>query len=477
MKHLIPQIDNIVSLLESKNHLIDKLNLTDTQKEELKAFFKAHPNFENKIDWNRKDLTYADFTEVLKLEGNTKSSKKKYGLSGKAQIEDLIEGKDYRVLPQVNDTIVYYPLTFKASEVLAKPTTPPLKVTGKWCIAGKNYSPGTRDDHWKRYTEEGRGDFFFIFTPKTKYALYRPEDAGGPGGFTMMRLFNSKDSELNLEDFPKEDGGLDLIKKLFRYPRYIKKQYLAAKADCLDKYGFEYSPDKKTLVSAKEYAHCPVILAEYTIPEEVKVIQDRAFQGCQNLRKVILPPVLTEWGPESFYSADVKQIVFPENFSYPRIPLNTFRSAFFLTDVCYGNKQGVLPDSLKDIGPCAFKNCHYLNNLKFPKGLTTIRDSAFQGCVTFTEVDLSETQLTMLEPLTFSNCRNLTTVKLPMSIFRGINGGIHPNTFIGCESLKDVYFYSDHKDKASQKEMEAIAKSIVSHWLDIPKTVNVHYMV
>ena len=238
----------------------------------------------------------------------------------------MIEGKDYQIVKVsdssvngVPDFILYKVLTFKGSEVLAKPTTPPKGVTGHWCIAGKNYSPGTRDDHWKRYTDEGRGDFFFIFTPKTKYALYRPEDAGGPGGFTMMRLFNNRDSEINLEDFPEENGGLDLIKKLFRYPRYIKKQYLASKADCLDKYGFEYSPDRKTLVSAKEYAHCSMILTEYTIPKEVEVIKAKAFEGCPNLRKVILPPALTGWEPECFYSADVKQVVFPENFSYYRI--------------------------------------------------------------------------------------------------------------------------------------------------------------
>ena len=171
--------------LEDKSHLINKLNMSLDQKIEVEEFFKRHPNYENKIDWNRRDLTYGDFEPLLELEGNTKSSQKKYGLSGKAQIEDLVEGKDYEIVKVADRLsfgkpafILYKVLTFKASEVLAKPTTPPKGVTGHWCIAGKNYSPGTRDQHWEDYTEKGI-EFYFYFTPFTKYAFsVSPEQHG-----------------------------------------------------------------------------------------------------------------------------------------------------------------------------------------------------------------------------------------------------------------------------------------------------------
>lgn len=163
-------IQNLVRILESKDHLIDKLDLTDDQKAEIIAFFKKHPNFESKIDWNRKDLTYDDFKELLATEGTTRNQIKKYGISGQAQIEDLVEGKDYEIVVQDPKVTIYHVKTFKASEVLAKPTTPPLGVTGRWCIAGRNYSPGTRDQHWLKYKRK-HIEFFFVFTASSKYAV------------------------------------------------------------------------------------------------------------------------------------------------------------------------------------------------------------------------------------------------------------------------------------------------------------------
>ena len=43
-------IQDFRRFFEDKDRLIDKLDLTDDQKSELKAFFKKHPNYENKID-------------------------------------------------------------------------------------------------------------------------------------------------------------------------------------------------------------------------------------------------------------------------------------------------------------------------------------------------------------------------------------------------------------------------------------------
>ena len=458
-------INQLLKLLESKDHLIDKLNLTDEQKTELKVFFQAHPNFENKIDWNRKDLTYNDFIEILKLEGNTKSSKKKYGLSGKAQIEDLVEGQDYLIALQATTYTVYYPLTFKASEVLAKPTTPPLGITGRWCIAGKNYSPGTRDQHWNQYTDEGnRGDFFFIFTSRTKYALYRP-DWIDEADWTSMRLFNCKDQELPIIRLPSKTLSENLLKKLARYPRKLKQKWLDEKKGNCDEVGVEYSKDKKTLVSAEVMKSFPVESLTYQIPDTVEVIQEKAFQGCEMIKEVSLPAALNDWGMESFSNSGLKTVVFPKNFIYNRIPRDTFRFCYYLENLQYNNRPFTLPKSVKMIGPGAFYGCRSLKQINFPKELTIIRDAAFHSCTSLKEIDLSKTNLSMLEPLAFYGCKSLETIRLPMSIFKGISGGVHPNTFMFCDSLKNVYLYGELPQGQTTQSMEEVAKSIISHWL------------
>ena len=150
---------------ENKNHLIDKLNLTSEQKEEIKAFFLKHPSYESKIDWNNKSLQYKDFEPLLALDGKSKTQAKKYGLPG------LIEGKDYvdfgeAALPELGKCYFYQPLTHRGSVVLASNKIPPVKGNGaKWCI-----SMAKTTKYWSSYTSRGI-KFLFVFTKDTKYAL------------------------------------------------------------------------------------------------------------------------------------------------------------------------------------------------------------------------------------------------------------------------------------------------------------------
>ena len=117
------------SLKENKNHLIDKLNLTPNQKEEIKAFFTKHPSYENKIDWNNKSLSYKDFESLLALDGKSKTQAKKYGLVG------LMDGKDYvdfgeTDIPELGSCHLYQPLTYLGSKTLASNAVAPVKKNG-----------------------------------------------------------------------------------------------------------------------------------------------------------------------------------------------------------------------------------------------------------------------------------------------------------------------------------------------------------
>lgn len=53
------------SLYESKDRLIDKLDLSDSQKKEMKAFFNKRPALEKQLDWNKpKEITWKSFEKV-----------------------------------------------------------------------------------------------------------------------------------------------------------------------------------------------------------------------------------------------------------------------------------------------------------------------------------------------------------------------------------------------------------------------------
>lgn len=169
--------------LENKDRLIDKLNLTDDQKNKLKGYFKRNPSFESKIDWNRKDLTWEDFSGLLASEGKTKTQAKKKGIEG------LTEEKDYKVIASNDEYIIYYPLNHLASVTLASSKTAPY-TEGQWCI-----SMAKKADYWIDYTEKFYDFFFVFYNPEVFNHSQNPAFTVPELKFAIARQFKSNDEE------------------------------------------------------------------------------------------------------------------------------------------------------------------------------------------------------------------------------------------------------------------------------------------
>ena len=116
----------MIKLYEKKDHLIKRNpNLTDEQKQEIIELLEKHPSYENKIDWNKSNsLTYEDFLEVLRpLYINDLDPR------------GLIEGKDYDILYESKDEVLYFIYTYNASRILASNSVEPEMWTEipDWC--------------------------------------------------------------------------------------------------------------------------------------------------------------------------------------------------------------------------------------------------------------------------------------------------------------------------------------------------------
>lgn len=407
--------------LENKDRLIDKLDLTDEQKEELKGFFAKHPNYESKIDWNNKSLQYKDFEALLALEGKTRNQIKKYGKSGKAQIEDLKEGEDYLILAEHDDdfgfthTIIYYPLTFKGSEVLAKPTTPPEGITGKWCIAGRNYSPGTGDKHWNMYTGNGT-DFFFVFSIGKSHSDWSDKYAISRTMENQFHFFNAQDEELEEkwreenEEYENEEYGVE--GEVFTLPDDLdwayswivdnKPEHVFVKKNFyIDPNGIIFSKDRKQI------QRCPTTLkGSYQIPDGTEDIWAHSFCSSQ-LSEIIIPDSVTNIGRSAFSGCkEMTSLTIGEG-------IQTLRDETFSS--CYKLQSVSLPDSIKGVEDYVFAFDKGLQKVKLPKYLKEIGRGMFDRCENLQEVIWPE-DLTEIGTEAFADCKKLTKVVLPNPI-------------------------------------------------------------
>ena len=177
-------------ILEKKDHLINRLEkLTDEQKKEIIDFFNRKPNLEGKIDWNNKNLTYADFEPIIKERSKTEVKK----AVSKSGIAGLVEGKDYIELPLNSEKVrAYMPLNYEASRLIASDKIGGCE--GKWCTAYQK-----TDTYWKSYTAKGIVFIYFMMNgfryDDTKYAVAIYSDN------KTIEIFNADDHTLPPESF------------------------------------------------------------------------------------------------------------------------------------------------------------------------------------------------------------------------------------------------------------------------------------
>ena len=109
------------------------------------------------------------------------------------------------------------------------------------------------------------------------------------------------------------------------------------------------SEDSRCLVNGrilKRFA--PAGLSEYTIPNNIATIGERAFESCEILSHVVIPNAVVQIGRAAFCNCGLLDLV--------------------------------LPDSVREIECDAFAGCQKLKQVQLPAGSITIGRGAFLGC-------------------------------------------------------------------------------------------------
>ena len=91
---------------------------------------------------------------------------------------------------------------------------------------------------------------------------------------------------------------------------------------------------------------------------------------------------------------------------------------------------------LTSIGDSAFEGCSGLTSVEIPDGVTSIDEYAFYGCRSLTSVEIPD-GVTSISEWAFRDCSELTSVEIPASVT-----SIGDGAFYGCSGLT-VYYQGD----------------------------------
>lgn len=194
---------------------------------------------------------------------------------------------------------------------------------------------------------------------------------------------------------------------------------------------------------------------EVVIQDGVTHVLDSAFENAHYLSDVTIPNSVTNIGNYAFYGCGVTNMVIPDGVK--TIGVRTFSNCSLLTSVTIGN-------DLTELGSMAFANCGNLasfsvseGNLRYksdqgllltkdgsvlkngingdvviPHGVTSIEDSAFQGCSNLTSLEIPDS-VSSVGNLAFHFCESLANVRLSENVTN-----IGHSAFYNCTTLTNI---------------------------------------
>ncbi|MBO5881640.1 MAG: leucine-rich repeat domain-containing protein, partial [Alistipes sp.] len=125
-------------------------------------------------------------------------------------------------------------------------------------------------------------------------------------------------------------------------------------------------------------AFAPAGITEYTIPDSVTTIGERAFYNCDSLTSITISDNVTTIGIYAFDGCNNLASITMGN------GVKTIGGCAFWT--CTSLTSVIIPDSVKEVNINAFLDCTNLISVTIGKGVETIRDTAFYNCENLTDV-------------------------------------------------------------------------------------------
>ena len=220
-------------------------------------------------------------------------------------------------------------------------------------------------------------------------------------------------------------------------------------------------PKSVKTIGANAFAGC-TSLKGISIPSRLTTVGENAFNGCTSLTQLALPNSVTSIGDGAFQGDSKLFMVHMVSAEYSKLETigkNAFKGCssleFFCSDDSYYLPDSIttigdtafdgcrkltqisMNDTVTSLGTGAFQNCTGISEVTLSSGLSKIPENAFSSCISLVRINFGNNNIavnTEIASRAFANCSRLGSVELPEQINK-----VCENAFEGCTSLKRVY--------------------------------------
>ena len=223
-----------------------------------------------------------------------------------------------------------------------------------------------------------------------------------------------------------------------------------------DEAGVLFDKNKTTILRAPSQ-----LSGAYSIPNSVNIINDYAFQDCEQLTEIVISDSVNQIMSCAFsFCTKLTSISIPD-------------SVYYIGDFAFSSCSNLInvrvPENLQHYGTSVFRYCNKLNynsykdgnylgnehnpyivlarassnsivNFEIHKNTKYIGFEAFKNCSYLTEIVIPS-NVQNIDESAFKGCSKLSSITIPLSVHH-----ISPFGFDGCNRLTDVWYIGSVKE-------------------------------